>query len=537
MEQNETSQDCPENIQFSQALKNKTLGRRRLYEQLVTVIASARNNRDQFGHFISTALEQVSLLSPQSSALIQALLELPWGEKCDETSERFIELIAQLITHQIHSIRMCIVMVIKMFAYFEADPYPSLKNIRENAYAALDTIFTLVPTSSCLFIEVLESEYPYKAKPASIHESLVRNILHVANTYPPLEQQIIQIITNSLVKMDAEIPRKELEEISQDLDSLHNCLDLDPVLHKTHQYAIKVDQLTSLIINNIRGCVFRQRQVGPVKLAKSRVRRIFPTYLSAFTHAILPTHGASHIQSIILFLSSLDLELSISLIDSLWTQITCLESPPVVRESACCYMASYIARGKFLTSQIIMDTMCTISTWLQRYIERTAILSSCPDVMAHGTFYSLAQALLYIFVFRHRLLFDLPDGLEFVSSLTLQNIIFSKLNPLKVCLSTITEMFAGICKHYQILFCYTLIEQNKRLYLPQTLSALAEANDNYLLSFFPFDPFLLPSISACVNPLLFSWTEVEPDYTRAEALAARAEESVMELGLDTMDDI
>ena len=536
MELNEISQDCPEDIQFSQALTNKSLGRRKLYEQLVAVISSSRTNRDQFSSFISTALEQVSQLTPQSTALIQALLDLPWGEKCDETSEKFIELIAQLITHQIHSIRLFIVMVIKMFAYFESDPTPILKNIRENSYTALDTIFTLVPTSPCLFVEVLESEYPYKAKSASIHESLVRSLLHVANTYPPLEQEIVQIITNSLVKMDAEIPRKELEEISQDLDSLHDCLDLDPVLHRTHQYAIKVDQLTSLIINNIKGCVFRQR-VGTVKLTKSRVRRIFPTYLSAFTHAILPTHGASHIQSIILYLSSLDLELSISLIDSLWTHITSLDSAPVVRESACCYMASYIARAKFLTSQVIMDTIRTISAWLHKYIERTAVLSSCPDVMAHGTFYSLAQALLYIFVFRHKLLFELPEGIEFVNSLTLQNIIFSKLNPLKVCLSTITDMFAGICKHYQLLFCYTLIEQNKRLYLPQTLSALAEANDNYLLSFFPFDPFLLPSISALVNPLLFPWTEVEPDYIRAEALTARAEESVMELGLDTMDHV
>ena len=118
----------------------------------------------------------------------------------------------------------------------------------------------------------------------------------------------------------------------------------------------------------------------------------------------------------------------------------------------------------------------------------------------------------------------------------MQNIIFSKLNPLKVCLSTITEMFAGICKHYQILFCYTLIEQNKRLYLPQTLSALADTSDNYLLSFFPFDPFLLPSTSNTLNPLLFSWTEVEPDYMRLEQLATQAEESVLDMDLeDTWD--
>ena len=338
--------------------------------------------------------------------------------------------------------------------------------------------------------------------------------------------------------MDAEIPRKELEEISQDLDTLHEFIELDPVLHKTHQYAIKVDKLVSLILHNIKSHVFRRGQSNPEKLSKSRLRRIFPTYLSSFKTVVLPTHGASHIQSIILYLSSLDLELSIAFIDSLWTQVTCSESPPVVRESACCYLASYISRAKFLTSQIVIDTMRTISDWLHRYIEKTASVSSSPDVITHGIFYSLAQALFYIFVFRHKLILDLPNGngIQFINSLTMQNIIFSKLNPLKVCLSTITEMFAGICKHYQILFCYTLIEQNKRLYLPQTLSALADTSDNYLLSFFPFDPFLLPSTSNTLNPLLFSWTEVEPDYMRLEQLATQAEESVLDMDLeDTWD--
>ncbi|KAI6651670.1 RNA polymerase I-specific transcription initiation factor RRN3 [Oopsacas minuta] len=538
MEQKEIIQkDCPENIDFSQALKNKSLARRKQYEQLVTLISSSKSDRDAFGTFITNAIENISLLTPQAGTLIQTLLELPWSEKCDEISEKFIEFISQLITHQIHSLRICIIMVMKMFTHFDLDNSSSyMENIRENSHNALQTIFTLVPTSPCLFIEVIESEYPYKGKSTSIHESLLTNLLQVANTYPPLEQEIVQIITNNLIKMDAETPRKELEEISQDLDTLHECVDLDPILHKTHQYAIKVDKLVSLILKNIKTYVFRRSNSKSDKLSKSRLRRIYPTYLSTFIHVILPTHGASHIQSIILYLSSLDLELSITFIDSLWTQVTCLESPPVVRESACCYLASYISRAKFLTSQIVVDTMLTISQWLHKYIDKTAGISTCPDVIAHGTFYSLAQALFYIFVFRHKLLFDLPNGIEFINSLTLQNIIFSKLNPLKVCLSTITDMFAGICKHYQILFCYTLIEQNKRLYLPQTLSALAETSDNYLLSFFPFDPFLLPSISNSLNPLLFSWTEVEPAYMRLEELATQAEESVLDMDFDFSTD-
>ena len=524
-------------ISFAEALRNKASGNKAAYDQLVAIVSSSKAKRDRIRILTSIALENISLLSSHAGTLIQTLLDLPWGREIDETSDKYLEFITLLITQQIHSLRMCITTVVRMFSHHELESLSeTVKNTHYNARRALDVIFSLVPTSPRLFMEVLETEYPYKAKETSMHVSLVSNLILTANAYPSLEEEIIQIVTSSLIKMDAEIPRKELEEISQDLDTLHDCTELDPVIHKTHQYAIKVDLLVSIILSNLKSNVFRQREEGEPKLSKSRVRRVFPIYLSSFKHIILPTHGTSHVQSIIFYLSSLDLQLGIAFIDFLWSQVNCLESPSVVRESACCYLASYISRAKFLTPQIVVNTITTMAKWLHRYIEKTPIRSSCPDILAHSLFYSLAQALLYIFVFRHRLLVELPNGMELINSLKLQNIVFSKLNPLKVCLPTITDMFAGICKHYQILFCYTLMEQNKRIYMSKTINALADVSDNYLLSFFPFDPYLLPTISDRINPMLFSWCDVEPDFIKLEEELTQAEDSVMDLSCELYTD-
>lgn len=55
--------------------------------------------------------------------------------------------------------------------------------------------------------------------------------------------------------------------------------------------------------------------------------------------------------------------------------------------------------------------------------------------------------------------------------------------------------FFYLCRKYQIVFCYNVIEKNKRRMLPMVRSSTGgdcvTAKTNPLDSFFPFDPYLL----------------------------------------------
>lgn len=146
-------------------------------------------------------------------------------------------------------------------------------------------------------------------------------------------------------------------------------------------------------------------------------------------------------------------------------------------------------------------------------------------------------------------------GLEYLQSLNLERVVMCQLNPLKLCLPAVTSMFAAItrykplsrcaaqallsflilmycwifhmegsiCRHfslrkhwyhdlwrfsvghswaffvlyrkYQIVFCYNVIERNKRHMLPVVRSSTGgdcvTIKTNPLDSFFPFDPYLL----------------------------------------------
>uniref|UniRef100_H9G882 Uncharacterized protein n=1 Tax=Anolis carolinensis TaxID=28377 RepID=H9G882_ANOCA len=87
----------------------------------------------------------------------------------------------------------------------------------------------------------------------------------------------------------------------------------------------------------------------------------------------------------------------------------------------------------------------------------------------------------------------------------------SQLNPLKICLPSIVNFFAALTRKYQIAFCDTIIERNRRQVLPVIRSSCGgdavETATNPLDSFFPFDPYVLNRSKNIINPLYEFWEE------------------------------
>jgi hypothetical protein len=55
------------------------------------------------------------------------------------------------------------------------------------------------------------------------------------------------------------------------------------------------------------------------------------------------------------------------------------------------------------------------------------------NVAGHAVFYTVCQAMMYMFCFRHKALLD-TCGLTWVRRLRFSKIVSSNLNPLKVCI-------------------------------------------------------------------------------------------------------
>lgn len=83
----------------------------------------------------------------------------------------------------------------------------------------------------------------------------------------------------------------------------------------------------------------------------------------------------------------------------------------------------------------------------------------------------------------------------FLRGLNLTKVVTCSLNPLRVCLPEIVTKFASITRTYQLVLCNSVIERNRRNFVPIVHSKnhvmQAEQPSNLLETFFPFDPYKL----------------------------------------------
>jgi len=99
------------------------------------------------------------------------------------------------------------------------------------------------------------------------------------------------------------------------------------------------------------------------------------------------------------------------------------------------------------------------------------------------------------------------DGTEYFQGLGFSRIVESRFNPLKVCMPSVVHEFARITEHYQLLYCWTIIQRNKRIIQPMTADGSVDSPIADFESFFVFEPFRLKLSSRFVDSYYQEWEE------------------------------
>ena len=222
-----------------------------------------------------------------------------------------------------------------------------------------------------------------------------------------------------------------------------------------------------------------------------------------------------------------------SFLEFCWQKVCDPNVPVILRQTASAYIGSFVARAKFLKLDIVKTCLELLSDWIHSYLN---VLDSCvyPDLSKHAAFYSVCQTLFYVFVFRFRYIEEMHNWRDFLKKLNLDRIVTCRLNPLKFCAQTVVDMFARVTRKYEIVFCYTIIEHNRRSLLPSTVSGGLKDKKNMLDSFFPFDPYLLKKSSKFIEPIYQQWIGIDGDDSYAEGDGNGNKDSFDETKLDDM---
>lgn len=439
----------------------------------------------------------------------------------------------------------------------------SRSQIRDRVHRALQYILRLMPSASRLLSNILAETFPHETDSRRSHVVYVRSLLKLITYAPELESEILALVTERLVKIDVQV-QVDLEDLAEDVGDgvvqeipgikSHSDEDLDDSessddesmtsdqagdfeAERSKEIARKVgkmDVILDLLFEHYTAIVSRNSTQSHFEALN--------ILLSQFVTIILPTQRSRHTQFLLFHFA----QLSPTLIDTFVG--TCVYiafdkiQPAIVRQAAAAYLASFVARGTHVPSNIVRDVFDFIGAELERL--RGDHEPSCrgPSLRRYSSFYSLVQALMYIFCFRWRDL-EYSFGEDFedddappvygdehqwksgVKEILSQN-IFSKLNPLKVCSPVIVHEFARVANHVGIIYVFHLLETNKRIQLTQysglwghgnshsqperetALSARKDDSHQHLDEYFPFDPYHLPKSKRWIEGDYREWTRL-----------------------------
>lgn len=524
-----------------------------------------------------------------SAPRLRLIIRSEWLGRSDDYVSLFTRLLANIVTAQ----GMFLADVLKMLVdNLTATPPSSGRlprlptvskfTIYKRAHKTLQYLIHLIPSANSLLQGILTKAFPHQSDSQKSHIIYAQNLLKILDYSPELKSDVLTLITERLVKIDIQVQvdlddleedigeglvqgmpqaRPDLiDEMEQDSDSSDDDEsesdeedDAEAVrLRSIKKNVVKMDALLDILFAHYNRS-FASSKTG------SGAGGVIEMLLSQFTTIMLPTHRSRHTQ----FLLFHFVQQSPTYID--FFVGTCVhkvfdkKQPALIRQNAAAYLASFVARGIHVPSNIVRDVFEYISSELDRLRKDHEPTCRGPDLRRYASYYCLVQALLYIFCFRWRDLElsndddeeDEDEDLETSYSQShrwksgvkeaFTSNLFSKLNPLKACSPAIVNEFARVAKHLSVVYVYHILETNKRIRMsqynggssgslhygePDRESALSVSRDGslqHLDTYFPFDPYHLPRSKRWIEGDYQEWRSI-PGLEEEDAEGSDSEE-------------
>lgn len=440
---------------------------------------------------LSALTQTVSRLDGSCSALVKDIIQCQWVARNSLFVGTYVRFLGNLVSA--HSTYMGIVtrMLVGYFGYRKylsssirlklpmADPKPvpnrigelpghqpvSRAAIYDRAHYALQFILDLVPTAafSTLF-PALVAEFPHKSERKQTHTNYLKNLLRVTEYAPALRNKALAMLTDRIIKVDVEI-QVDLDELEEDEgEDLEAELTGKIVENTKSSMSIEGDDDTdggeeydededSDAVTNIKETVdkldsmlqilfeYYSKSFPPKSIEDPPMHSIdtFELLLRSFDTTVLPTYRSRYTQFLLFWASQKSPQFSDQFCVSILEKALDNSRPQGTRQAAAAYIASFVARAKFMPKKDVRAVVRLICRWLGAFVDERSPECRGPDVSRWGGFYSVCQAAMYIFCFRWR---DLKEdeedefgvveerwtpGLE-----VLGKVITSRFNPLKV---------------------------------------------------------------------------------------------------------
>jgi RNA polymerase I-specific transcription initiation factor RRN3 len=546
------------------------------YQLSLPATSSEAMSQEQILNLISALTSEISRLdSYLCGPVINGVLKLKWSNREPQFVAAYVRFLMVLVSGIPKWWPDVANKIVAEFVVDDTGPHHSV----------LSYIVRVIPTSSSTLQGVFMKQFPHKSDSTKNFINYVRNLLRVVEYCRELEKGVWGLILERTVALDVELydevdnsdsddddddddDDEEVDEVDEEeeeeeedddeddddqdvmevVDGQENLKegtveevdndndDDDDTASDVSEYDVgdmqndtvsireKLDGTLCLLFEHLESKFCPERLVLPETI------QLFSTLLDLFKSYVLPTHRTRSVQYVLFrtchshndlldaFLASM-IELALSPNENIER-----------RQKAMQYISSFIARAKGLSKAQIVFVVSFLAGWLDRYIrDREVEVDHAMGGMGRfRMFYSVCQALFYIFCFRHSTLHK-NDGWECDLDALFQRLIVTKFNPLRYCKRTVVAMFARIAQRHNVAYCFTIMEQNRlggfkheskpttplggaTSYFGVGSSMWSKSQEFVALEgYFPFDPLALRGAKQSVREMYVEWDDVADD--------------------------
>ncbi|GFR84213.1 RNA polymerase I-specific transcription initiation factor RRN3-like [Elysia marginata] len=442
------------------------------YSSLLKIILSEETQADHLVPLLKYLEQNICRLDVEYKTLVTTTLSINWLGNTPELISTFQAFVLNLVSAHMSYLKPCLRMLVKKFIPVEVNKLTASESSgidTSHVHSLLKSLSEIVPMTVELLPKILEELFPYINKGVQVFSHYTQNLLTITLYLPSLRLGILELVISNMLKLDVRSPRvdistaicvQEEDEINSRDEAMFEMdgetpgeteksaeLSVAERLAGSLPLAGTLDVMMNLCFKYIKDTCFVNGQ-----LQWEVTKKLYRELLWVFDKYVFPTHESCHVQFLLLYICSFKEALSDGFIDYLWKKVTDPTAQCVYRQTAACYIGSFVTRAAFLP-------------------------------------------------------------LRWGESLNFQRVITSKLNPLRVCMPIVVKTFASAARMHQLAFCDTIIERNNRCNLPVSSSkfSLEGGNKIHLESYFPFDPYLLPESSSFVVPLYREFHGSLPD--------------------------
>ncbi|XP_062143044.1 LOW QUALITY PROTEIN: RNA polymerase I-specific transcription initiation factor RRN3 [Drosophila sulfurigaster albostrigata] len=473
----------------------------------------------------------VHSLTPEFADLVEALLGINWKKRNTNATEAYSEFTVDVMIAHNTYIQIGINKLILNWIpndqetddWINGSPSESVQADLQTVHTLLNRILTAVPMAFDVVVDTIAAKFPYFKKPAHVTAGYIHNVLWLISSKPVYEELLLQLVLQKLLILDVSAPRDEIEALREDSDDEEDEMEADAMFQmddvntqpkQPRPLDHPIGQMLDICL--LKLFKFLDDKCRPTLNANDEQRivknRFFKMLIHIFDEVLLPSHNIHHVQFVMFYVCSIRPAYTEAFLSFLWLKVQNPNVSSIIRHVAVSYIASFLARAKFVPLSTITYYLKELSNWANTYINDSDEFSAknC-SLKANMVFFSVCQAMFYLIAFRARDLTINEKNLMLLNTLQLSRLAMCHFNPLRYCLPPVATAFAGVTRTYQLAYCHTVLERNARRKLATIYGHDKLMPEETLDTFFPFDPYILPLSSKYIEPnyLVYKVHELE----------------------------